>query len=76
MAFFPQSLNVNVFFLLIQELINLSEHLLNLLCGSFVKFLERKENNLVNSIWRGILIGLFKIQLKSTAICLKLSRMA
>lgn len=43
-AFFPQSLNVNVVFLLIQKLIDLSEHLLNLLCGSFVKFLERKEN--------------------------------
>lgn len=43
-AFFPQSLNVNIVFLLIQKLIDLSEHLLNLLCGSFVKFLERKEN--------------------------------
>lgn len=59
-AFFPQSLHMNVFLLLIQKLINLPEHLLNLLCGSFVKFLESKENNLVNSICRGILIGLFK----------------
>lgn len=38
MAFFPQSLNMNVFLLLIQKLINLSEHLLNLLRGSFIKF--------------------------------------
>lgn len=41
-AFFPQPLNVHVFLLLIEELIDLSEHLLNLFCGSFIKLLERK----------------------------------
>lgn len=42
LAFFLQSLNMDIFFLFIEQLIELPEHVLNLLCGSFIKFLEKK----------------------------------